>query len=59
MLKGYSVLMRFDCDLSLMVDDQGMKAHKYSYKPEIYYEHGLSKEQRQRRLSEVKGLRNQ
>jgi hypothetical protein len=54
MLKGHSLLMRFDCDLSLAVDDTDMKKHKYSYKPEFYYQHGLTKQQRERRLAETK-----
>jgi len=54
--KGHSLLMRFDCDLSLDVDDPDMKKHKYSYEPEFYYQHGLKKEQRKRILEETRRL---
>ncbi|REE00198.1 glycosyl hydrolase family 43 [Marinoscillum furvescens DSM 4134] len=44
-----SILMRFDCDLSLEVDDPEMKAHGYYHAdPNFYYQHGLSKKQRER-----------
>ncbi|MEM8889151.1 MAG: family 43 glycosylhydrolase [Bacteroidota bacterium] len=46
--RNHSILTRFDCDLSLDVDDPAMKAHYYRYGPEFYYEHSLSQEQRQR-----------
>ena len=45
---NHTVLTRFDCDLSLDVDDQQMKGHGYKYGPEFHYEHGLSSEQVQR-----------
>lgn len=48
MMKGHTVLMRFDCDLSLEVNDPLMKQHKYSYPPSFYYQHGLKKPQRER-----------
>ena len=54
-----SLLMRFDCDLSLDVDDPGMKRHSYSYEPEFYYRHGLSKEQRERVAAETGKLRGE
>ncbi|ADV49763.1 glycoside hydrolase family 43 [Cellulophaga algicola DSM 14237] len=45
---NHAVLTRFDCDLSLDVDDQGMKkAHVY-HRPEFYYKQGLNKEQQER-----------
>ncbi|MBA6316130.1 glycoside hydrolase family 117 protein [Cellulophaga baltica] len=45
---NHAILTRFDCDLSLDVDDQGMKkAHVY-HKPEFYYKQGLNKEQQER-----------
>ena len=34
--KRHSVLMRFDCDLSLDVNDPEMKQHGYVYKPDFY-----------------------
>lgn len=42
--KGHTILMRFDCDLSLDVHYPEMKKHKYVEDPEHYYEHGLSDE---------------
>lgn len=43
-----SCLMRFDCDLSLDVNDPEMKKHSNYFKPEVYYLIGLSKAQRER-----------
>ena len=57
-VKGHSLLMRFDCDLSLEIDDPGMKVHKYTYMPEFYYQHGLSKAQRERIEAENQRLKN-
>ncbi|WPR73327.1 glycoside hydrolase [Algoriphagus sp. NG3] len=45
---NHAILLRFDCDLSLDVHDPEMKKHNYYYKPEFYYQHGLTKEQLQR-----------
>ncbi|VGO17779.1 hypothetical protein PDESU_06381 [Pontiella desulfatans] len=45
---NYSILTRFDCDLSLDLDDQEMKGHFKQYSPEHYYRHGLSGKQRER-----------
>ena len=47
---NHSLLMRFDCDLSLDVHDPDMKRHGYRHKPEFYYEHRLNRRQRQRIL---------
>lgn len=55
--RGYSILMRFDCDLSVDTHDPEMKKHKYTYSPEFYYEHGLSKQQRDRIATETEALR--
>ncbi|MEM6846166.1 MAG: family 43 glycosylhydrolase [Bacteroidota bacterium] len=46
--RHYSVLARFDCDLSLDVHDPEMKGHNNLWKPEDYYRWGLSKEQKER-----------
>jgi hypothetical protein len=46
--KNHAILLRFDCDLSLDVNDQEMKVHNYYYKPDFFYQHGLSKKQRER-----------
>ena len=42
---NHSILARFDCDLSLDVDDQQMKKSQYYRKPEFYFKHGLSGQQ--------------
>ncbi len=52
-----TVLMRFDCDLSLDVHDPVMKKHSNYLRPEVYYQLGLSKQQRQRVLEANKALR--
>lgn len=46
--RSHSVLLRFDCDLSLDVHDPVMKKHHAYYKPEVYYRHGLNGAQRKR-----------
>ncbi|GAA3617406.1 family 43 glycosylhydrolase [Flavivirga amylovorans] len=43
-----SILMRFDCDLSLDVNDPEFKKHEVIHKPDFYYRYGLSKVQRER-----------
>lgn len=45
---NHSILTRFDCDLSLDVNDPDMKYHNEYYKPEFYYRHGLNKKQLER-----------
>lgn len=50
---NHAILLRFDCDLSLDIHDPEMKKHNYYYKPEFYYQHGLSKEQLQRVADET------
>lgn len=57
--ENHAILLRFDCDLSLEVDDQGMKQHNYYYKPEFYYKHGLSQKQRERIKKEHEALEKQ
>jgi hypothetical protein len=49
--KYHTILVRFDCDLSLDVHDPEMKRHHKIYKPQFYYQHGLSKEQLSRLTS--------
>lgn len=44
----HSELARFDCDLSLDVNDPEMKGYNILWEPEIYYKLGLSKKQRER-----------
>ncbi len=46
--KNHSILLRFDCDLSLDLYDSEMKNHNEYYKPEFFYQHGLSKKQLER-----------
>ena len=53
---NHAILLRFDCDLSLDVDDQGMKHHNEYYRPEHYYKHGLNKQQRERIAKQNKEL---
>lgn len=55
-LKGHSILMRFDCDLSLEVDDYAMKTHSYYYPPSFYYQHGLNKAQLERIAEQTRKL---
>lgn len=51
-----SVLLRFDCDLSLDIDDPEMKKHSYfnNYEPEFYYRHPLTKKQ----MARLKSIKN-
>ncbi|MEM9848217.1 MAG: glycoside hydrolase [Bacteroidota bacterium] len=46
----HAILLRFDCDLSLDLDDPQMKVHSnvYGYKPDFYYRFGLSPKQKKR-----------
>ncbi|MFY0652460.1 MAG: glycoside hydrolase [Cyclobacteriaceae bacterium] len=44
----HSILARFDCDLSLDVDDPAMKTTGIWFKPEYYFQQGLNKDQRDR-----------
>lgn len=46
--KWHSELYRFDCDLSLDVDDPEMKHHNYRLDPEFYFQLGLTKKQKER-----------
>ncbi|MEM8900504.1 MAG: glycoside hydrolase [Bacteroidota bacterium] len=50
--KPCSLLLRFDCDLSLDFHDPEMKNHSnfYSYRPEFFYQHGLTEKQKERTL---------
>ncbi|MDW7692565.1 family 43 glycosylhydrolase [Flammeovirgaceae bacterium SG7u.111] len=49
--RNYSALARFDCDLSLDVDDPGMKNTQIWLKPDVYFSQGLNKKQQDQRLS--------
>jgi hypothetical protein len=46
--KRYSIMARFDCDLSLDTHDPDMKKTGVWHKPEVYFRQGLSKAQRER-----------
>ncbi|MEH0152688.1 family 43 glycosylhydrolase [Limibacter armeniacum] len=52
--KKHSMLVRFDCDLSLDVDDPQMKGHQVYHAPEVYFRQGLSQKQRERIANENK-----
>ncbi len=55
--KNHSALTRFDCDLSLDVNDPEMKKTGLYLKPDIYYSQGLSAKQRKRIEEENKKLK--
>ena len=57
--KAHSVLMRFDCDLSLDVNYPDMKNHGYIHKPEFYYQHGLNNGLRARIQEDAKRFREE
>lgn len=46
--KMCSKLVRFDCDLSLDVNDKSMKVPRVTYDPSVYYSQGLSVSSKQR-----------
>ncbi|MEM1122848.1 MAG: glycoside hydrolase [Bacteroidota bacterium] len=48
--RNHSILLRFDCDLSLEVDDPAMKSHSHmhDHQPEHFYKFGLNAAQRKR-----------
>ncbi|UXX77869.1 family 43 glycosylhydrolase [Reichenbachiella carrageenanivorans] len=49
--KDYSVLARFDCDLSLDLDDKKLKQTQTKLRPEVYFSKELTKEQKVARQS--------
>ena len=55
--QNHAILLRFDCDLSLDLDDPQMKEHDNHYKPGFYYQHGLSKAQKERIARENQKLK--
>ena len=55
--KNHAVLARFDCDLSLDLDDPEMKKTGVYHKPEVYYKQGLSEKQKKRILEENRELK--
>lgn len=46
--KQHSIIARFDCDLSLDVNDPMLKKTGVWHSPEVYFKQGLSNEQRER-----------
>jgi hypothetical protein len=56
---NHAILARFDCDLSLDLDDPQMKRHHVYHKPEVYYKRRLTPRQRIRILEENRKLREQ
>ncbi|RJE72476.1 family 43 glycosylhydrolase [Reichenbachiella sp. MSK19-1] len=46
--KDYSRLGRFDCDLSLDIDDKGLKKTMTDFRPEVYFSKGLTAQQKDR-----------
>ena len=46
--KEYTILGRFDCDLSLDLDDKGLKQTQTKFRPEVYFSNGLTEQQKQR-----------
>jgi hypothetical protein len=57
--RWYSILARFDCDLSLDVHDPEMKGHNYLWNPEDYFRRGLSETQLERIAKQNRELRYQ
>ncbi|UZO82296.1 glycoside hydrolase [Aquimarina sp. ERC-38] len=45
---NHANLVRFDCDLSLDIDDPEMKKHHVYHSPGVYYKQQLTKEQKER-----------
>ncbi|WP_083926258.1 glycoside hydrolase family 117 protein [Neolewinella persica] len=54
--QNHAALVRFDCDLSQDIHDPQMKAAHVYFKPETYYQQGLSQKQRERIAAENKSL---
>ncbi|MFC1764695.1 glycoside hydrolase family 117 protein [Planctomycetota bacterium] len=46
--QNHAVLARFDCDLSLDLDDPQMKQHHVYHRPEVYFKQGLNAKQKER-----------
>ncbi len=56
--ENHAILLRFDCDLSLDVNDSDMKRHNTYEKPDFYYRHGLNKAQKERIESQNQKILN-
>ncbi|MEQ8210997.1 MAG: glycoside hydrolase [Lacipirellulaceae bacterium] len=46
--QNHAILARFDCDLSLDLNDPAMKHHRAYLRPEQYFKQGLNRKQRER-----------
>lgn len=56
--RNHSVLLRFDCDLSLDIHDEKMKGHHIMPKFEDLFKHNLNQKQRDRIKEETEKLNN-
>ncbi|NIJ45830.1 hypothetical protein FHR24_002301 [Wenyingzhuangia heitensis] len=56
--RNHVVLLRFDCDLSLDVDDKQMKKHHLRYEMDFLLEHSLNNSQKERIAKETEILKN-
>ncbi|MCS7469105.1 family 43 glycosylhydrolase [Stieleria sp. ICT_E10.1] len=54
--KNHAILARFDCDLSLDLNDPAMKRTGDYHKPDVFFRQGLSSQQKVRILNENKKL---
>jgi hypothetical protein len=57
--QNHAALVRFDCDLSQDVHDPQMKVAHIYFRPENYYQQGLSQKQRERISAKNKSLRKE
>ncbi|CDF79846.1 glycoside hydrolase (GH117) [Formosa agariphila KMM 3901] len=57
--KNHAILARFDCDLSLDVNDPDMKKHHVYLRPETYFKQGLNPKQKKRITEENNAVLNQ
>lgn len=56
--QNHAILARFDCDLSLDVNDPAMKRSHVYHPVEVYFNQGLSKAQRERAVQATSNLRD-
>jgi hypothetical protein len=54
--RNHAMLLRFDCDLSLDVNDPVMKRTGIAHKPDVYFRQGLTAGQRRRAVGHAKKL---
>ncbi|WP_282147798.1 glycoside hydrolase family 117 protein [Algibacter lectus] len=55
---NHAILARFDCDLSLDVNDPAMKKHHVYHSPEVFFKQGLNPKQKARIQEENQKLQN-